>query len=203
MFAKPWETQDDAAVQAAKDDAAHKPWDPKGKPPPPQIVEQARQNAQVGGRNYAIDKIKAQAFAKAYLVDFDAMRALVRIGEADENTESQYHMRRANAYLRNPVVLQSLQAFISRVESDKIVSRERILFGLLEEATYHGLGASASARVAAWSKLAKLMGMELPPEDPTKNVRGGVMLVPMAGGIEEWEAAARGQQAKLKADVRT
>lgn len=203
MFAKPWESQDDGVVEAAKFTSGQKPWEPQVKPVPKSIADEVKREATIGGRNYVIDQIKAQAFAKAYLVDFNPVNALIRIGDADENTEAQYLTRRAHAYLRNPVVLQTLQTFIARVETDKLVTRERILFGLLEEATYFGVGSSASARVAAWSKLAKIMGMELPPEDPTKKVRGGVMIVPMAGGIEEWEASARGQQAQLKSDVRS
>lgn len=205
MFAKPWESQDNSAISEAIETTAHKPWDPVVPKVAPRVIEGHSSRMMARGDGRTIDKIKAQAFAKAYLVDFDGFNALVRIGEADETTDRVVISRKAGDYLRNPIVLQTLQAFISRVESDKLVSRERILMGLLEEACYHGPGSSASARVAAWGKLAKLMGMELPPEDldAKARARGGVMLVPFAGGIEEWERAAIGQQAQLKADVRT
>lgn len=204
-FAKPWEKNagPDPVVLDAREAAAHKPWEVHVPKPPPAVVDDHNSRMMARGDGRVIDKIKAQAFAKAYLVDFDAARAVIRIGLADEATDPTKLVRMGNDFTRNPLVLQALQAYISRIESDKIVSRERVLMGLLTEANYYGLGGSASARVAAWGKLAKILGMELPPEDP-KAARGGVMLVPyMEGGIDAWEAAAVGQQARLKADVRT
>lgn len=211
MIAKPWEkgAKRDPVVEAARVSAAGKPWNP---PPPevPQEVLRARQaKAIVSGDSVKLDPIKAQAFAKEMLVDFNPVKSLLRSGlidaeEATGRTAASLY-KTANRYERHPLVQQALRDFIHRVESDKIVSRERILYGLLEEACYQGPGASASARVAAWGKLAKLMGMELPDpgERKSNEAVGGVMLIPFSPSIESWEQSAMGQQARLKADVRT
>lgn len=209
MIAKPWEKgAKDATVASAVNGAKAKPWNP----PPPEVDQEVLQHHQqktmARGDGVKLDPLKAQAFAKEMLIDFNPVKSLLRAGliDADEATSrtpaSLY--KTAARYERHPLVQQALRDFIHRVESDKIVSRERILYGLLEEACYQGPGASASARVAAWGKLAKLMGMELPdPGERKATAAGGVMLIPYVPSIEAWENAAMGQQARLKADVRT
>ena len=212
MFAKPWETRGtDSAVEDAVTNAAAKPWNPPPPKVPQEVLQKHRQKASASGESIRLDPIKAQAFAKEMLVDFNPVKSLLRAGlideeEATSRTPASLY-KTANRYERHPLVQQALRDFIHRVESDKIVSRERILYGLLEEACYHGPGASSSARVAAWAKLAKLMGMELPApgegQDKATEAPGGVLLIPFAPSIEQWEQAAVGQQAKLKADVRS
>ena len=60
------------------------------------------------------------------------------------------------------------------------------------------------ARVGASSLLAKVMGYEAPTKIQAEvEHKGGVMMVPMAAGLEDWEAAAGGAQRQLKEDVRT
>lgn len=208
MFAKPWEkSTQDTTVQDAVAATGAKPWNPPPPKVPPEVVQAHKVKSNINGERIKIDPIKAQAFAKEMLVDFNPVKSLLRAGlissEEAETRSAQSLYKTAQRYERDPYVQQALRDFIHRVESDKIVSRERILYGLLEEACYHGPGASASARVAAWGKLAKLMGMELPAEGEAKtSAPGGVMLIPFAPSIEAWEQAAMGQQAKLKADVR-
>lgn len=208
MFAKPWEkSSNETVIDAAKMGAQAKPWNPPPPQVPPEVLQAHKVKTNINGERIKVDPIKAQAFAKEMLVDFNPVKSLLRAGlisqeEAETRSASSLY-KTANRYERDPLVQQALRDFIHRIESDKIVSRERILYGLLEEACYHGPGASASARVAAWGKLAKLMGMELPAEGEAKtSAPGGVMLIPFAPSIEQWEQAAMGQQAKLKADVR-
>lgn len=199
-FARPWEKKRgvDPAIAEAIEDTSRKPWDPHTPKVPAHIKEQHKVKAQKQGEYRPETKFKAQAFAKAYLIDFDHRNAAIRIGAPEDKA-----LEIGRGMLNDPETLQAIQAYMGSIETDKLVSRERVLMGLLKEACYHGLGASHSARVAAWGKLAKVLGMELPPEDPNKkNTQGGVMIVPMAGGIEEWERAAIGQQQQLKTDVR-
>lgn len=209
MFAKPWERSASAGKTentAAAGKAALR--DPPLPKVPPEILQAHKVKTNINNERILITPVKAQAFAKEMLVDFNPVKAMLRAGllsaEQAEKRSATSLYKTAQRYEKNPYVQQALRDFVHRVESDKIVSRERILYGLLEEACFHGVGASASARVAAWSKLAKLMGMELPPEEANKttNAPGGVMLIPFAPNIEQWEQAAVGQQAKLKADVR-
>lgn len=199
-FAKPWETKGaDPLIAEALEDTSRRPWDPDTPKVPAHIKQQHKQRAQKQGEYRPETKFKAQAFAKEYLIDFDHRNAMIRLGVDDPDKALEL----GRAMLNDPETLQAIQAYMGRIEEDKLVTRSRVLAGLLREACYHGLGASHSARVAAWGKLAKVLGMEQPPEDPSKkNNLGGVMIVPMAGGIEEWERAAIGQQRQLKADVR-
>lgn len=209
VFAKPWETSSSDPVAAAVNGAKAKPWNPPPPKVPDEVLQATQQRRMANGEGVKLDPIRAQAFAKEMLIDFNPVKSLLRAGliDADEATSrtpaSLY--KTAQRYERHPLVQQALRDFIHRVESDKVVSRERILYGLLEEACYHGPGASASARVAAWGRLAKLMGMELPEEGDKsrgKQAPGGVMLIPFSPSIEAWENAAVGQQRQLKADVR-
>lgn len=208
MFAKPWEKSTSNPKAEALEAAKAKPWEPPLPDVPQEILEAHKHKAMANGERVTIDKIKAQAFAKEMLVDFNPVKAMLRANLVSEeeamNRTATSLYKTAQRYERHPFVQQALRDYIHRVESNKIVSRERILYGLLEEACYHGPGASASARVAAWAKLAKLMGMELPVEDPAAKTQavGGVLLIPFSPSVEDWERAAMGQQAKLKADVR-
>lgn len=210
MFEKPWERKGkgkDAPEQEVIAQATARPWEPPLPKVPPNVVQEHKRRSNERGERIVVSPIKAQAFAKEMLVDFNPVKALLRSGlisEEEAATRSDTSLyKTAQRYERDPYVQQALRDYIHRVESDKIVSRERILYGLLEEACYHGPGGSASARVAAWGKLAKLMGMELPEGGDKRDAApGGVLLIPFAPSIQDWEAAAMGQQAKLKADVR-
>lgn len=202
-FAKPWEQGAEQAEREAQADLTKKPWDPDIPDVPGNVAAQQRHREAIAMEGKPIDKIKAQAFAKEYLRDFDGVKALIRAGLAPNTDSVEYLVRTAAKYCRNIHVLQALQAFVARIEDDKIVTRERVLMGLYEEANYRGLGSTQSARVAAWAKLAKLLGMEDGDKpDPLATTRGGVMLVPLAGGVDAWERAAIGQQQRLKAEVR-
>lgn len=199
-FARPWESKGaDPLIAEAIEDTEHKPWNMKAPRVEKRILTQHKEKAQKQGEYRPETKFKAQEFAKQYLVDFDHRNAMIRMGV--ECPDKALELGRG--MLNDPQTLQAIQVYMGRIEEETLVSRSRVLAGLLREACYHGLGASHSARVAAWGKLAKVLGMELPPEDPNKkNVQGGVMIVPLAGGIEEWEQAAIGQQRQLKSDVR-
>lgn len=208
MLAKPWEKKGGSPViDDAVADQTHAPWQPKPARVPHSIKKAHQEKQARNERKRVAPEVifKRQEFAKAYLVDFDPTMAALRCGLADPDdpdgarTIGWY-------YFRQPETLAAIQAFSATIENDKIVSRERVLMGLLEEANYRGIGASHSARVAAWAKIAAMLGAEKPADpnapDPNK-VRGGVMLIPHMGSIEDWEQAATNSQAALKAAVRT
>lgn len=198
---KPWERKkSNSVVDAAVADQTHRPWEPKPVPVEGRIVQQAKTKAERNQRrNLPPESIfKRQEFAKNYLIDCCHMTAAIRMGADPEDAG-----RIGRELLNDPITLAAIQAYSSRIEKDKIVTRERIMMGLFEEANNRGFGSSASARVAAWARLAAMIGAEKPAgEDKGKEARGGVMLVPYAGGIDAWEAAAKGQQTLLKASVR-
>lgn len=208
MLAKPWEKKGSSPViEDAIADQTHAPWHPKPAKVPPHIKRAHKEKQQRNEKTRSIAPeavFKRQEFAKAYLIDFDPTMAALRCGLADPEDPDG---ARATGwyYFRQPETLAAIQAFSATIENDKIVSRERVLMGLLEEANYRGIGSSHSARVAAWGRLAQMIGAEKPADpnapDPTK-VRGGVMLIPMAQSIEHWEEAATKAQGELKATVR-
>ena len=60
------------------------------------------------------------------------------------------------------------------------------------------------ARVGASGLLAKILGYEAPTKIQAEvEHKGGVMMVPMAPGLDAWEQAAESAQQQLKSDVRT
>lgn len=203
MLAKPWEKKGAGKTVAsvAAKQSARKPWDPATPDVDPRIIQQRKEKTAQGNTYRPEQRFKAQAFAKEYIKDFDHRAAAVRMGVDDEDGSAQ---RIGRNMLNDPETMQAIQAYMGRIESDVLITRDRVMMGLLREACFHGLGASHAARVAAWGKMAKVLGMELPPKDEIpEEARGGVMLVPyVPGGIEAWEAQATGQQAQLKSDVR-
>lgn len=211
MFAPPWETKTttaDPIITEALENSANAPWDPPLPNVPTRIKQAQRRRNKELGQSTPIDRLKAQAYAKELMVDFDTVKAMLRAGlmsgeEFAKRTATSVY-KTAQRWANDPYVLSACKAFIDRIEDDKILTRERILFGLYTEANYFGPGSSASARVAAWAKLAKLKGMEEAPPDPlaAKEAKGGILMIPYSSSIEEWEAAAMGAQAQLKADVR-
>ena len=68
---------------------------------------------------------------------------------------------------------------------------------LHREANYFGQGSSAGARVKAQIQLSKIFGMEQVITIAQIEHPGGVMIVPMASSIEDWEQEAKSSQAKL------
>jgi hypothetical protein len=100
-------------------------------------------------------------------------------------------------FLRDPYVLKLLQERMDAAEEKSIVTRNQVMYGLLKEAHYTGADGNASSRIAAWSKLAKILGMEIFKFEGTVKVRASVMVVPMAESSEQWEAVAAQKQAEL------
>lgn len=194
---KPWE---DGGADSKKQ-LKRQPWASATSEVNSDVVRAHERERASAGASRNIDAVKAQAFAKCYLIDCDHRNAAALAFGIEDDERAR---RTGLDYLRHPLVLQAIQNLIPQIESEKLVTRERIMMGLLQEATYFGVGSSHSARVAAWGKLAQMTGSDK-PVDPEQDAAGraGVMLVPMIGSIEEWESTARTEQAKLKADVRT
>lgn len=201
MLEKPWErTKANGVVADAIIDQTHRPWEAKPVKVEGRIIDQAKEKMTRNQRgNLPPEAVfKRQEFAKHYLIDCCHVTAAIRMG-ADPDSAAKI----GRELLNDPVTLAAIQAYSARLEHHKIITRDRVMMGLYEEANNRGFGSSASARVAAWTRLATMIGADKPEGDnEAKAARGGVMLVPLAGGIDAWEAAARGQQALLKASVR-
>lgn len=207
MIRPPWEKSRDPepVIEQAKAQAGNKPWDPPLPEVAPEIIHAANvKAAQDQNPRVRIDALGAQAFAKAWVTTFDPFQTMFRCGHADPDDDTSYILKKFRRYYNHPLCAAAIDGFNERLLETDILSRNRILAGLYTEAADRGPTTSSSSRVAAWSKLAKLMGMEEPAKDPNElQDRGGVMLIPFSPSIEDWETAAIGQQARLKADVRT
>lgn len=140
-------------------------------------------------------KQRRDAFINEYLVDWNGPNAWIRSGGSPNSaTKMAYEL------LREPYVMKKIREVVDAMEEANLINRNRILAGLVREANYMGMSASHSARVSAWNSLAKILGMEAPTEVKHS---GGVMLVPIAASVDQWENNAEAAQRQLKADVRT
>jgi hypothetical protein len=194
---KPWETGRDRQKERAVADANTPPWEPPLIHPPDELVDE--HDALTKEKGVSVDLVKAQAFAQQYLIDFNATAASQR---AFGITTINYAAKVGSTFLAHPFTVSAIQRYMATIDEKTIVTRNRVLFGLLREAEYYGHGATHAARVAAWGKLAKIVGLELPPEDPNAQKDTGVMTIGPAKSPDAWEAVAKGQQEGLKRDVR-
>lgn len=195
-YAKPWETRKQREAR----------------------VERETEVAQSARRKYSravnvttdrrLDKNVIACVAREYAKHGDIVRALIATDFIGEDTDNATIQKMANRVRRNPAFEEAFERVVCQFSDEDILTRNRVLAGLMMEAADRSSGmTTGTSRVTAWSKLAQLMGMERDAKEPPKpaeeaHAKSGVMLIPHMGGIEEWEAAAMGQQAKLKSDVR-
>lgn len=207
-YAKPWEKSPNRPVQKAKIQAAAKPWEPPLPDVSDEELDEYRERANRGGHYVRLDALLAQGFAKHYVTRFDIVHAMLAMGWAEPDEDFGIINKRGRRYLNHPLVREAISNYQQRFSETDILTRDRILAGLYEEAADRSPFTTSASRVAAWSKLAHLTGMDeavKPKKEEPKEAKStsGVMLIPYMGGVDEWEAAAMGSQAKLKADVRT
>ena len=143
------------------------------------------------------EQCKREIFVREYLYDFSQHDAACRTGVPD-NAASTW----AGKIMREPWVRNRLKEVIEEIDEKVIVSRNRVLHGLLEEAQRCGIDSSQAARVAAWSKIAQILGMMVEKTEQVHTFKGGVMVVPATGTAESWGAQAASSQASLKDEVR-
>ncbi|HEY9246339.1 MAG TPA: terminase small subunit [Candidatus Methanoperedens sp.] len=142
-------------------------------------------------------KAKRDKFIAEFLIDFNGPLAWIRSGGSYSTAAKM-----GNQYLREPYVAKKIWEVIDSLEEAKIINRKRILAGLVREANFMGIGASHSARVSAYSKLASILGMDAPQKVEAKvKFTGGVMLVPFSPDAKEWEKNAIEAQKKLKEEA--
>jgi hypothetical protein len=143
-------------------------------------------------------------FVKQYKVDHNILLTSLRMGYP-RNLAAQY----GTMLFNDSYVQQQLAKAELKIETpeDEAAIKQRVVLGLLREADYTGPGASQSARVAAFGRLATIFGMDAPTRSKTELTgadgqplnAGGVFVVPGIVTAEEWEKAAAAQQAALTA----
>lgn len=106
------------------------------------------------------------AFVHEYLCDKNATSAAIRAGFARRSAK-----QRGNELLNRPDVAAAVAAGMKELADRCKVTQEDVVRGLLSEAKFTGEGSSHAARVAAWDKLAKHLGMYVERHEVTGGLR--------------------------------
>lgn len=194
-YARPWESADNRAKKAeARSSAARS-------------AKAKASRALKRDADLLLTADTAAVLAHEYVKHGDLGHALVACGYADEATTAPMIAKMIRQVRKSRRFAEAFDRIVYNFNEHEILTRDRILAGLYAEAADRWGPTTASARVAAWSKLAQLTGLEAAAKR-TDDLQGelaapgGVLMVPFVTSIEHWEQAAMTQQAQLKADVR-
>ena len=106
----------------------------------------------------------------------------------------------SNLY-NEPYVQGLLAELREAMEEEQLLTRKELI--LEAKSIFMDESQQGGARVGAGSLLAKIMGYAAPTKiQAAVEHKGGVMMVPMVGSVDDWEAQASGAQKQLKEDVR-
>lgn len=144
--------------------------------------------------------IFAKKFVTEYLRDWNGPMAYIRAGGSANHAGSG-----GPETLRWPYVQKLLQHLLEEMDEEDILTRKRIISGILREATYMGPDTSHGARVRAWMGLARIKKMDIQVVENNHHVSGGVMVIPMqdqSKTIDGWAQVTEANQARLKDEVR-
>jgi hypothetical protein len=97
---------------------------------------------------------KQAAFVREYLVDRNATQAAIRAGYSKHTAQEQ-----SSRLLSNVIVAAEIAKAESKLQAKAEITAEMVMNGLLVEAQGLGVDTSPAARVAAWEKLGKQIGM--------------------------------------------
>lgn len=137
-------------------------------------------------------------FAREYIKDFNLTLTANRCG---------MHVDTALDYVEDGECMAMIDEIIANMSFKDLISRNKIVAGLLREANHESGKGSHTARINAWDKLAKVLKM-YEGEKPGMIINGGVMIVPVMAGqnqddaIDVWEAGALPAQTELLETVR-
>ena len=112
---------------------------------------------------------KQRRFVDEYLVDCNPKQAAIRAGYSAHTAEQQ-----AYQLLQKTSVKEAVDAAKANLAERTLITAAEVIEGLKREATYHGDGASHSARVAALGHLAKIAGAAV--EKHEHRHEGGIVL---------------------------
>ena len=131
--------------------------------------------------------LRQELFVAEYLVDLNAKQAAIRAGYSARTAEQQ-----AYQLLQKTSVANAISTKVSERAAMLDVSAERVLRGLLAEATFFGEGSSHGARVSAWGLLGKYHSLFVDKAEVTITHRFGNLtdaelfaeLVALVGGVD-------------------
>lgn len=134
-------------------------------------------------------------FIDHYLNCFNATEAGRRMGFSGTSASTQGH-----ELLHHPYTEEQLKKRFDEHALENKNSRQLIIEMLFQSATDFKNG-SSSSRVAAQAHLSRIFGLDRIKIEAEVNHTGGVMIVPMAQSMTEWEKLAVPSQAALMADA--
>jgi hypothetical protein len=107
-------------------------------------------------------------------------------------------LQRGATLWNEPFVQQRFRELRAKLERDELLDFAELALNVKSIAFDEDV--DASARVAAHALLARLFGFEAPRESRVA-MTSGVLLVPVAGGIDAWEQDAIAAQRMLLAEA--
>ena len=131
-------------------------------------------------------------FVKEFMVDRDAPMAALRAGVARINVK-----RTVQKWMSDQRILSAIQVATDSMSIEEMISPQRIIAGFMAVA-FDPLSPPA-AKNSALKELASIRKMY---EDNDGKNKSGVMLVPVAGTLDDWASLALAAQTKLKEEVR-
>lgn len=172
----------------------------------PGSLRQKKLETKTGESFTDAQKMLRDKFITEYLRDFHATNAYIRtIGPEEIERRALSQKTVANyAYMmrHEPYVAMRLQKVLDDIEEKELVTRKEILVGLKREAHYDEVGAQHGARVAAWSRLSSILGMETKKVEMNLASQGGILIVPQTQNTNDWEKRSTEAQRALKDAVR-
>ncbi len=167
----------------------------KVKAPPPLSKEDAEFEADFSTMRPQSKGIRDR-FCQEYMRDFNGSAAIRRMGY-----KSPQPGVRACEFMKEPYVQWKLQQLMEAADEKAIMTKGQLLMNMKREALDR-VGNSGAERIAALRGIAKSLGFEVTKVEGTVSIGGGVMAVPFAGSMEDWEKASANAQAELKQKVR-
>lgn len=97
---------------------------------------------------------KQQRFVDEYMVDCNGTQAAIRAGYSKRTAKEQ-----ASQLLTKLNIRQEIDKRQAALAEEGMITAKMVIAGLLKEAQHTGDDASHAARVAAWTQLAKHLGL--------------------------------------------
>jgi hypothetical protein len=136
----------------------------------------------------------AMLFSSEYMFDFDARKALLRLGVDPEACRAL-----VKQYMTHPLVQRFIRHRMQNFKTQNVLTQDTVLAWIYQEATDKTPFSNPLARVKAQQILAKHLKLEGQDESTSISVvNGGVMLVAPMDSPESWEKKASEAQRKLQ-----
>jgi hypothetical protein len=132
-------------------------------------------------------------FVREYLIDRDPMLAASRAGVRRINLK-----KRIQTWMGDPRIVRAIREQTDASDLDSMISPQRILAGFIDVA--FDREAPAASRNTALRELATMKKMY--GEEDRDRKTSGVLFVPGAMAIEDWDALAQVAQKRLKDEVK-